>query len=253
MRKPGNVFSLINNIYALDDAVYCSLLDMDRFWHNLKIQVPIWLEVKKHDFVTDLKGSRLCRPVCYDLNGFFVDDERVKALEYICAALNLKLRSSIYSGRLSPEDYPNAMVALGGANELSVLLQHEFKDNEGKKLRQGAITMAKVVKNGILVDFKFINPHPLHSFNPKEMKVILVEDFVGTGLSIFLAIKRLESMGAKVVAIVSLFNTLGYNWPFSVPINITFQNLDFTKYPAGTCPYCQLIYSLKKISNQTPL
>ena len=229
------VLSLLDDHYLLNPP------KEDNEYVYLNNNIQKWLRVYCHSYVTDLNGLRLCRPIEYDLGKFFTTPERAGYFSLVCRMINLFLKNKIYYSSFPENLYPNVMIALGKANELSSGLQSIFRGMNGQELNQGSITLAKIIcpASQKLTGFEFRDAHPLSSFNPKKMKVILVEDFVGTGLSIRLAKDYLEGLGAKVIAVVSIFNCLGKVWPFGVPINLTVKNLSFTKHPAGTCLSCQ--------------
>lgn len=202
-------------------------------WIKTRESLPKIMRIIKHTEVTDIAGKRICRPyrlgfenlICERIfHGFYINT--------LCMWLEGLLKEKAV--------VPNMIISLGEARHLGEPLCHRLLTRNDHLPRLLHVVMNREVDpdTKVLCDFEFDQKHHIPGFDPKKMKVLIVEDFVFTGRSVALAKEKLERDGASVVGVVSFTNALSDIWPFDVPINLTFLNVGFEKYLAGTCPTC---------------
>lgn len=199
-----------------------------------------WLETRKsiiekspvpnsHGIVTDIKGERVCRPYRMEIDPFVQKGSAYGTFRYWCRIFSSRMISEMRELGVKPD----MLVSLGKAEYIASQF-HFILYDQSWPLDNGCLTLRKIVENGVLADFK-----PEKDYFPKGARVIIVEDFIFTGRSIVIAKEKIERLGGEVVGVISLANSLGDEWPFGTNLNITFVNMDFTKYPAGSCPICR--------------
>uniref|UniRef100_A0A7C4M0B6 Phosphoribosyltransferase domain-containing protein n=1 Tax=candidate division CPR3 bacterium TaxID=2268181 RepID=A0A7C4M0B6_UNCC3 len=220
----GKVFCVVD-YYAENSS--------EKYWRKIDSEIKKIVSIPKHKVIHDRYGRRVCRPEKFSIENLANYGESYRSFKFYCN----NLRSNLVSILENNKEKPNVIIALGGARILAWQIHSSLVDSDNPVLF-GVMEMNRVVLNDRVVGFNYNLDHFSSNFYPANVKAIVVEDFINTGRSTEIAIKKIRKLGGEILAVVSFGNALGLYWPFEVSTNITFLNFDFTKIMAEDCPIC---------------
>jgi len=239
-----------NDVIIVFDELISTLpksSDFRRKYEEYKEILPRILNVPDNSIIADPEGKRFRRNISYRLANFYKYPGGIEIFRDCCRVLFSSLMFHIDEAKFGLEEYkpfyllPNVIFSLGGAERISNIFLELFSDLEwvGKqKYSLKCFFLRKVIKEGLLVGFspdeydeyflnsyrERINTDNLYLF---PMQAIVVEDFVGKGRSINLAVKYLRENKVNVLGVVSFFSQLEDHWPLDdVPIKITLMKIE---------------------------
>ncbi|HRY60278.1 MAG TPA: phosphoribosyltransferase [Patescibacteria group bacterium] len=231
-KKDGEVFSVIeyyiknhNPDYSCDQSL--------KNWIKCKEKITQKITIPDHTIIHDRNHKEICRPYRFSLTPLERSGENFR---YYCRVLTIWIKEKIENTGAKP----NILIAMGGANIFAKQLLL-YLGQYGIFLEFGSIKMNRVVSGGEMT-MEYDSNHYIPDFDPGKFNAFIIEDFLNTGLSVDTAIKRVRCDRTKVLGVIAFTNSYRKCWPFDVPINISFLELPFEKFPAGTCPeHCQKI------------